>query len=479
MSRRAFRLLVLLAALALVAATGSGCGSSGSGGGGLDSALKYVPKDAPVVVALDTDPDGDQWQQVEKLIGKFPGGGQAKEQFKSAFSSRSGVDWDKDVRPLLGNDLVVAYLGGSSATGGARYVLAWPVKDEDAAKRLLDKGGSTRAELRDGTLIAARTQEDLDAALKRAGGDDHMSEDDFTAALGDVNQDGLLRVAGNVQALIGTTADAAAARKVKWVSALRTFGASLSADPDGIAWQFDVKTDSGSLTAKDLPLASGSQAVPVVRRAGEIGVGVRNPAQLYIFGQAAARITDPAGYAKFLRQKAKASKELGVNIDRDVIAQLTGNTDFSVALDGKFAMRADLRDPAAMEATLKRAAPNLKKLAKRKGSAIAVPKNGKGFYTLTAKTGKKYVFGVVGKSFVVATDAARAAQFAGQSPSTVNGAKGAFVLASDARALANAAAAKRGQGVAAQLITGSLGDLIGWAESETSGLKGTIKLFIK
>jgi hypothetical protein len=86
---------------------------------------------------------------------------------------------------------------------------------------------------------------------------------------------------------------------------------------------------------------------------------------------------------------------------------------------------------------------------------------------------------VVGKSFVVATDAARAAQFAGQSPSTVNGAKGAFVLAFDARALANAAAAQRGQGVAAQLVTGSLGDLIGWVDSETSGLTGSFKLFIK
>jgi hypothetical protein len=110
---------------------------------------------------------------------------------------------------------------------------------------------------------------------------------------------------------------------------------------------------------------------------------------------------------------------------------------------------------------------------------LVAPKSGKGFYTIASATGKKYVFGVVGKSFVVATDAARAAQFAGQSPSNVSGAKGSFVVASDARALVNAAAAQRGQGVAAQLITGSLGDLIGWVDAETSGLSGSLKLFIR
>jgi len=57
-----------------------------------------------------------------------------------------------------------------------------------------------------------------------------------------------------------------------------------------------------------------------------------------------------------------------------------------------------------------------------------------------------------GKSFVAATDAARAAQFAGESPSTVPGAKGSVVVATDARALANALAQQRGQGAAAQIV---------------------------
>src|SRR3954470_22277809 len=111
MPRRAVRPLLLLVALALVGATATGCGSSGSSGSKLDTALSYIPKNAPVVVALDTDPDGDQWQQVDELIGKFPGGGQAKQQFKTAFNARSRLDWDKDVKPLLGNDFVIAFTG--------------------------------------------------------------------------------------------------------------------------------------------------------------------------------------------------------------------------------------------------------------------------------------------------------------------------------------------------------------------------------
>jgi hypothetical protein len=162
-----------------------------------------------------------------------------------------------------------------------------------------------------------------------------------------------------------------------------------------------------------------------------------------------------------------------------VIGQLTGNSAVSIALNGDFAVRADVRDPAAAQATLKKAAPRLAKLAKAKSLGLSTPKGGQGFYALAQASGKKVVFGIVGKSFVAATDAGRAAQFAGQSPSVVAGAKGALVVASDARSLADAIAKQRGQGTAAQVLTGSLGDLTGSVDSETGGLTGNFKLQIK
>lgn len=485
--------LPLLLALALVTA---GCGSKSSTGGGLGDALQYVPKDATVVIAVDTNPDGDQWQQVDALIGKFPFGGQVKQQLKSSFTARYGLDYDKDVKPVLGNDFVVALTGVPRGGGATPFVVAWKVDDEDAARKLAEQdttkgadiegaeiyrgnGGGSILALKDGAFVAARTESDLRAALERASGGDHLTEEDFNAALGDLDRDALVRVTGDFQALLSDPA-AAGARKVKWVNALRTYGFTLAAADDGIEFAFNVET-AGGLTEKDLPLASGTAAAPVIRRAGEVGIGIRNPAQLYRFATSAVQITNPAGYAKFQRDQATIGKQLGVDIDRDLIGQLSGNASVSVALNGDFALRADLRDPAAAVTTLKKVVPRLKKVAAKRGKSVGViaPKNGKGFYAVATPDGKKIAFGVVGKSFVLATDAARAAQFAGESPSVVPGAKGALVTASDARALANEIAKQQGQGVAAQVVTGALGDLIGSMETETDRLSGSLKLFVK
>jgi hypothetical protein len=486
------RIAPLLAAVALIAA---GCGSKSSSSG-LGDALSYVPKGAPLVVAIDTDPEGAQWKQVDKLIGKFPFGGQVMQGLKRGLESNSKLNYDKDVKPLLGHDLVVALTSaeGMHSGGHTPFVVAWKVKDEDAGRRLVqsngtkvgaangvdvyrDKSGTFDA-FKDGTVIAADTRADLESALAGAGGADHMTEDDFNAALEGLDQDGLVRVAGDLQAILAATPKAAVARKVKWLAALRTFGATLSAEDDGVAWQFRVKTE-GDLTGKDLPIAAGAESAPVVRRAGEVGIGIRNPAQIVTFGEAVARVTDPGGYAKYQRQKKRTGRKLGIDIDRDVIGQLTGNVAASVALNGDFAVRADLRDPAAAEATLRKAVPRLERVANGKAIGISTPKNGKGLYAVAEANGKKVVFGVVGKVFVLATDASRAAQFAGESPSTVSGVKGSLVVASDARALVNAIAEQRGQGTAAQFVTGALGDLLGSVEAETGALTANFKLQIK
>jgi hypothetical protein len=484
--RQTLRLLLVLAALALVA---SGCGSKSSSSG-LDSALRFVPKDAPIVVAIDTNPDGDQWQQVDKLLGKFPFGGQVKQQLKNSFNSRSRVNYDTDIKPLLGNDLVFAVTSVPGAQAPS-LVVAWKVKDEGAAKKLVQKtalkapsiegaevyrtsGGATFA-FKDGTLVFSPLQAELTAALKRGGGSDHLTEQEFGDKLGSLDKKSLVRVTGNAKALYASQLGQSVAR-LPLVRSQGDFGVTLRAAPDGIEFAFENKTD-GTVQDKDLPLPTGAQSVPVVRRAGEIGIGLRDPARVITFYESAFKAV-PAIYRRFATQKAKATKVLGVNIDRDLIGQLTGNAAVSVSLTGDFAVRADLRDPAAAEATLKKAAPGLLKLTKGNVS-LTKPKNGKGFYTLGRANGKKVAFGVVGKSFVAASDAARAAQFAGQSPSIVPGAKGSLVIASDARALANAIAARQGQGTAAQLVTGALGDLIGWVEYERTGVTGNLKLFIR
>src|SRR3954470_23712697 len=128
MRRHAIGLVLALAVVALVSGA-AGCGSKSSGGS-LDTALSYVPKNAPVVIAIDTNPDGDQWQQVNHLLGKFPFGGQVKQQVKNAFNSRANVDYDKDIKPLLDNDMVIAITGPSAPGAQTPYVFAWKLNDE-------------------------------------------------------------------------------------------------------------------------------------------------------------------------------------------------------------------------------------------------------------------------------------------------------------------------------------------------------------
>src|SRR3954465_12171386 len=305
-----------------------------------------------------------------------------------------------------------------------------------------------------------------------------MTESDFNSALRDLNKDSLVRATGDFQALLKGSPRTAKARNIKWLSALRTFALTLRAQSDGIEYAFKFDTDPAGLTEKDLPLASGSAAPPVLKRAGEVGFGLRDPAQIVSFAQQAASVVNPTGYGKYVHDQVKLSKQLGVDVDRDLIGQLTGNASVSVAIDGKAALRADLRDPAAAAATIKKVGPRLVSIAGRRGKRVTLSSAGN-LYVLTQPNGKKVVFGVIGNSFVLANDAARAAQIGAESPSAVSGAKGPLVVYSAARALANAIAAKRGQGVAAQIVTGALGDLTGSVQTETSGITGEVKLQIK
>jgi hypothetical protein len=151
----------------------------------------------------------------------------------------------------------------------------------------------------------------------------------------------------------------------------------------------------------------------------------------------------------------------------------------STGLEEQFALRAELNDAAAFKATLDKAAKNLPKLAKDKSLGLSTPKGGDGFYGLASPDGEKVVFGVVGESLVLATDPNRAAQFGAQSPSTVEGANGAFVFATDAGALARSIVAQQGQEQAGNIVAGSLGDLVGSIEAQTDGITGRLKLNVK
>lgn len=499
----------LAPALTILALAIAGCGGGDGGGSGgpLESGLSFLPKDAPFVVAIDTDVEGGQYENLSTLVNKLPLGGQIENQLKREIESSGGnVSYEDDIKPLLGNPFVVGAVDAKSfaAEGDTdEFVGAIQAEDGDKLADVLEKSGAEKSgersgatiyeddgdrfAIKDDTLVVAGSDELLNAALTRAQGDDHLTEDEFDASLEGLPGEALLRTYFDVQGLLAADPDTRDALEVEWVKALRTFGLTASASDDTIDVDFDLKTE-GDLSDEDLPLAPGSQAPAIVDEAGQVNVGLRDLGQLIRFAENAGQAVDPSGFGQYQQAKEQLDRQLEISIDDDLIAQLSRDVAVNVAVDGSFGVRAELEDPAAFERTLAKVAPVLPKAAEGAGFGtvgLAKPKAGEDFYALAQPDGDSVVFGVVDGVFVLANDPSRAGRLATEDPAKVPGLDGALVLKADAGELVNQVLAAVGDdldginGIGARLFTQSLGDLTGSLESSTSGLRGSFELEVK
>ena len=495
------RLLPLPVLLALVIA---GCGGGGSSASSpLDEALGFLPKDAPFAVAINTDTGSGQYQNANKLLKKFPFGDQALETLKRRLEQGS-VSFDKDVKPILGNDFVVGAPNAESLQGGdsrKQFVAALKAKDSGKlddlvkkdAKEVGDKNGfkiyedksGDRLARKDDVVVFAGSSKLLDDALATRDGDKRLTEDDFKTGLKGLPEDAAVRVYGDAGRLIKADPGSAQARKIKWVDALRKFGFTASIQQDSIDIDFNLQTDAGQLSEGDLPLAAGDQAPQVVKESGAISFGLRNPAQIEKFAEAAGQAANPKGYGQFTQAKAQIEKQLGISIDKDIVDQLTGDVAANVTVVGKFGLRAAVKDPAAFDKTLAKVAPLLPKIAKSQGQtlALAKPKKGEDFYALADAKGQSVVFGVVKDNFVVANQPALAGRLATAPVSSVPGASGSVVMDADAEKLAGAILGRMSSQLGAGALFGGqfvkpLGELTGSLKSGTDGLTGKLKLSV-
>ena len=493
-------------ALALLTVAVAGCGSGGSGSGGgdpLSNALGYLPKSAPFVVAIDTNLKGSQWQALGTIAGKFSFGGQVEDQLKQAVN-KQGLNFDTQIKPLLGNPAVIAAPDVQSFLGdGNGFIVALEVKDKDKLSSLLkqskdlkpdgssngatlysqtDGGGETAQQ--DDVLLASDNKAHLLQALGQHDKGDGLSGSQFEDALADLPKDALVRIYADVQSLLGQSPDSAAARKIKWVAALRTLGVTGSASANAISFDMNLKTDPEGLTDPDVPIATGDDSPGVSGKPGELVFGLRGLNQVAIFAQSAAQTISPGSFGDFERAKAQIGAQLGIDVDKDVIDQFSGDTTVAVSLDGGYALRAEPKDPAALSRTLAKLAHVLPSFAGGAGLHGARLIKVGGLYKLSGAGEKTIYFGVVGKVFALATDPARLAELAAATPTQVPGAKGAFVTSSDAGAIVGKLVAGiAGGGLSGQLggalVSGPLGNLDGWVNAGTSGLKGHLQLGIK
>jgi Protein of unknown function (DUF3352) len=500
--RRPLATLLCLVSVAIVAA---GCGSGGGSSNAnspLDEALGYLPKTAPFAVAIETDPNSDQWKSLVANLKKFPFTGQVQDQLNNSLR-KAGFDYDKDIKPLLGNEAVIGsptlqdFLANNS-----RVVAAIQVKDKGKLEDLLSgnkdltkdgsSNGATLYKSNDGTELAqnddvvvfADTKQAVTAALQQHERDDRLTEDTFNSSLSGLNTNALARVYFNVQELINGDPSTTAARKVKWVAALRTFGLTASSENDGIAVDFNLKTDSSQLQDSDLPIATGDQSPPVSGKPGELAFAIRGLDQTERFAESVAQTISPSSYGDFQQAKATIGKQIGIDVDKDLIGQLSGNTIVTLDINGHFAARSEPKDPTAFATTLRKFSRVAAPFAQGAGLPNAKLTRVRGLYKLSGSNGKTYYYGMVGKVFVVSNQLSRLAQLAAESPAAVPGAKGAIAINTDAGKLVaqiiqQAAGGGLGGAFGGSLITGPLGNLTGSVASSTSGLTGHMKLAIK
>jgi hypothetical protein len=492
----------------------AGCGGSGGGSDGsspLDNALRYLPADSPFAMAIDTDTKGDQFEAAGDLSDKFPFGDEVQKQLEEALGERAGNF--KDLQKALGNEFVVGSTDvrsfvDSPGDDDTAFVGAIQVDNGDALDKLIDGEKAEEDGEADGAkiykddsgdsfaidgdvLVVAGSKQELEDALATRNGDDGMTEHDFDAGTEGVSQDALLRVYLNVGELLKADPGAKQALKSKWVAAVRTAGIALTFEPQEVAVDIDVTTDPAGLTDADLPIAAGADAPQVLDRGG-INLALRDPSQLLEFAQATAGTIDPEGFASFEQDKAKIERELGIDLDKDLIDQLDGDLAVSIGLNGMFGARAELKDPAAFEQSLtklEQVVPNIAEGATGEKVGFVKPKDGEDFYAIATASGDQIVFGVVKDVFVLSNSAAIAGSLASNGTKAVPGAKGALVLNMNAEQIAKEALKqvestdidfgdrieKLQKG---ELDAGPLNELIGSFEATTDGLSGSFTVTI-
>jgi hypothetical protein len=494
------RLLSVILAAGLVAL--AGCGGGSDSGSPLDSALSVLPKDASYAVAIDTNLDGDQFQALDKLVGKFPFSGQIKESLRGQLEQSSGgLNFDDDIKPVLGNPIVV----GAVTANSSDVVAAMRAKDKDklddlvsktkpqktgeASGATLYKDGDTVFAVKDDLIVFANDEAQLKSALERADGDDHFDEDSFNDGLSGLPDGALVRAYVDVEALLKSDPSSADARRVKWIASLRQAGLTVTAKDDGLDVDFRARTE-GDLSDDDLPIATGDESPPVIKRRGEVGLGIRDLAHIIHFAENAGQAIDPAGFGDYEQAKRTIDKQLGVSLDDDLIAQLTGNVSATIALDGGFGVRADLKDPQAFEKTLAKVADVLPSFAEGAGFGtvgLSKPKGSQKFYALAQKGGGTVIFGVVDGKLVVANDAKRAGAVAAAEPADVPDASGAVTLSADAEQLVTRILAQFGPqlglgdvpSLGVGMFTRPLGDLHGWMSASPDELRGKLTLTVE
>lgn len=208
---RAVRLF-RLALIGAVALTLAGCGASDKAASG---GAEIVPANAPAFVTVDSNADSSQWRQIEKLLEKFPDGGQAIRMLRSSFEGDTKLDWERDVKPALGDEIDLVWLDFEGR--GANVVAVTKPKDNEKFKAAVEKANKsdeTNEQLIVGEfedwLVLSDSQGKIDRFKQQVPKGDSLADDaTYKDALAELPDDSLVSVFARGRDLLQVIEDTA------------------------------------------------------------------------------------------------------------------------------------------------------------------------------------------------------------------------------------------------------------------------------
>ena len=181
--RRRKAVLLATGALAGAALAVAGCGGDAESGSTAGDVASFVPAGSPLYLEVTTDLDGPQWTQIDTLAKQFPAYPELRAMLDESLASED-VNFDRDIKPLLGDRAAVGALSvpdasglqdsltatspdaaAQDATDDLEFVGVVDIAEgqEDALLALLVKGGATKAGQHNG--VDYYTQQDGDTVV--------------------------------------------------------------------------------------------------------------------------------------------------------------------------------------------------------------------------------------------------------------------------------------------------------------------------